>query len=132
MTGFLDRMFGRNRDNSSASKAKERLQLVLFHDRINLPPEHLQAMKREIIAVISKYVHVAEGDVDIALEQRDRGDSLLRAEIPFSKVGDLEDDGMTQPNPVANMSDDTEGEDRTNPNLRIDDDDDDEKSSDGT
>jgi len=86
MSGFFDRMLGRGRDNErSASKAKERLKFVLFHDRISLPPEQLKAMKEEIVAVISKYVDVASDDVDIALEQNDRNRNIMRAEIPFSK-----------------------------------------------
>jgi cell division topological specificity factor len=84
MSGFFDRMFGRNKE-SSANTAKQRLQFVLVHDRINLPPERLKAMKEEILAVISKYVAVSGDDVDIALQQRDRNSNLLIAEIPFSK-----------------------------------------------
>jgi septum formation topological specificity factor MinE len=38
MSNFFDRMFGRKSEGSS-SKAKDRLQFVLVHDRINLPPE---------------------------------------------------------------------------------------------
>lgn len=83
MAGFFDRVFGRANTRGSGSKAKERLQLILVHDRINLPPERLEAMKAEILAVISKYVEVKSENVDIALEQRQR-DSLIRAEIPFA------------------------------------------------
>lgn len=84
MSSFFDRMLGRTAPKGSGSTAKERLQFVLVHDRINLPPEQLNAMKQEILAVISKYVRVDSNNVDIALQQRDR-ESLLVAEIPFSK-----------------------------------------------
>jgi len=83
MSNFIDRMLGRSAKGSSAT-AKERLQIVLVHDRINLPPERLKAMKEEILAVISKYVPVDVESVDISLEQRDRSSSRIRAEIPFS------------------------------------------------
>jgi cell division topological specificity factor len=84
MSNFFDRMFGRKSEGSS-SKAKDRLQFVLVHDRINLPPERLQEMKEEILAVISKYVTVDRNSVDIALEQRDRNNSKLVAEIPVAQ-----------------------------------------------
>lgn len=84
MSGFFDRMLGRTPKGSSAT-AKDRLQFVLVHDRINLPPERLREMKEEILAVISKYVSVDRDRVDIALEQRDRNSSRIVAEIPFSK-----------------------------------------------
>ncbi len=84
MPEFLDRLFGRT-SKKSGSLAKERLQFVLVHDRINLPPERMDAMKKEILAVISKYVSVDDENVDIALQQRERS-SLLVAEIPFLKT----------------------------------------------
>ncbi len=84
MPEFLDRLFGRTAHKKSGSLAKERLQFVLVHDRINLPPERMDAMKKEILAVISKYVSVDDENVDIALQQRERA-SLLVAEIPFVK-----------------------------------------------
>lgn len=91
MSGFFDRFLNRGKEQSSAKSAKERLQFVLIHDRINLPPERLQQMKEEILAVISKYVDVAAEDVDIALEQRERNRNMLIAEIPFSKSRKVED-----------------------------------------
>ena len=102
MSGFFDRIMGRGQKESSASLAKGRLQFILVHDRINLPPEQLRAMKEEILAVISKYVSVESDKVDIALQQRDRDNSMLVAEIPFSKtrgsakLGDDEGDEKTK------------------------------------
>lgn len=90
MSGFFDRMLGRSSSRSS-SLAKERLQFILVHDRINIPPERMEAMKAEILAVISKYVAIDQDNVDIALQQRNR-DSLLVAEIPFSQSKDSADE----------------------------------------
>lgn len=86
MSRFLERMFGREPKETSATMAKSRLQFVLVHDRINLEPEQMEAMKAEILAVISKYVSVDSDRVDIALQQRDRNNNMLVAEIPFSKT----------------------------------------------
>jgi len=98
MPEFLDRILGRTPPKKSSSTAKERLQFVLVHDRINLPPERMEAMKQEILAVISKYVSVDSENVDIALQNRDRA-SLLVAEIPFLKTheGIEQDDPDAQP-----------------------------------
>lgn len=84
MASFFDRMLGRNKQGSGAT-AKDRLRFVLQYDRINIPPEKMEEMKREIMEVISKYVSVDREKVDIALEQRDRDHSKIVAEIPFSK-----------------------------------------------
>ncbi len=94
MAGFLDRMLGKTNKPKTSATAKERLQFILVHDRINLPPEHMEQMKQEILAVISKYVDVDDSGVDIALQKRDR-DSLLVAEVPFSRRAEsveLDDD----------------------------------------
>lgn len=85
MPEFLDRILGRAPTKKSGSMAKERLQFILVHDRINLPPERMEAMKREILEVIAKYVSVDNENVDIALQKRERS-SLLVAEIPFLKT----------------------------------------------
>ncbi len=83
MSGFWDRLLGR-RQQGSGKDAKERLQLVLVTDRSDLSPEKMQAMKDEIMAVISKYVNIARDKVEINIEQRQR-DSWLVADIPILK-----------------------------------------------
>ncbi len=46
-----------NKEKSS-SVAKDRLKLVLIHDRAMLSPKMLENLKDELIAVISKYVDI--------------------------------------------------------------------------
>ncbi len=100
MPGFLDRVLGRGSAKGSGTTARERLQFILVHDRINLPPERLQAMKQEILEVISKYVSVDRENVDIALQQRHR-DSLIVAEIPFSKPAEGVDPDEDEDEPAT-------------------------------
>jgi cell division topological specificity factor len=85
MASFFDRMLGRNSKAGTGSVAKSRLQLVLVHDRINLPPERLRELKEELLAVIAKYITVDPDSVAIAVEQPDRNNSKLVAQIPFGK-----------------------------------------------
>jgi cell division topological specificity factor len=93
MAGFFDRMLGRGNHKGSGATAKERLQVVLVHDRINLPPEKLQEMKREILAVISKYVAVDTAHTDIVLQQSgDRRTNMLVAEIAFTRSQEIDSD----------------------------------------
>jgi cell division topological specificity factor len=81
MGSFLDRLFGRD-SGQSAGIAKERLQLVLVHDRSNLSEEKLSQMKDEIIELISRYVEIDRHGVDVRLESEQRA-SLLVANIPL-------------------------------------------------
>jgi cell division topological specificity factor len=110
MTSFLDRLFGRGLNRGSGNTAKERLQFILVHDRINLPPERLAAMKAEILEVISKYVAVDSEHVDIFLEQRAR-DSLIKAEIPFSGGMGIEQDEARNRMNAADMTTDRSTDD---------------------
>ena len=86
MSSVFDRLLGR-RNRGSGSTAKERLQLVLVTDRSNLPPEKMQQMKDEIIAVISKYISISPDKVKIDIEQRQR-DNWLVADIPLRATPD--------------------------------------------
>jgi cell division topological specificity factor len=101
MAGFFDRMLGRSKDPGSANKAKDRLQFVLVHDRVNIPPERLQMMKDEIVAVISKYVSVTSDEVEIALAQHDRKQNRLIAEVPFASLIDTLDPDEDAPYPIT-------------------------------
>jgi cell division topological specificity factor len=87
MAGFFDRMLGRgSNDKGSSSRAKDRLQFVLLHERINIPPEKMREMKAEILEVIAKYVpEIDRESVEVQVEQSDRYQNKLVAEIPFTK-----------------------------------------------
>jgi cell division topological specificity factor len=78
--GFLDSLFKR-RGPTSSEIAKERLQLVLVHDRIKISPAMLDQMKDELITVISRYVEIESSGVEVTFTQG-RRESRLVADIP--------------------------------------------------
>lgn len=78
---ILDRLRGKR--TGSASDAKERLQLVLIHDRVGLSPGKLEALKDELILVISKHVEIDQKAVEISLT-RGRDQQRLVADIPLA------------------------------------------------
>ena len=78
--GLLDRILGR-RQPTSSDIAKERLQLVLVHDRSNISPAVLEKMKDELIAVISRYVEIEATGVEVAFTHS-RTENRLVANIP--------------------------------------------------
>ncbi len=78
--GFLDRYF-RRREPTSRDIAKERLQLVLVHDRVNISPGMLARMKDDLITVISRYVEIEPDGVEVTFTQG-RRQSRLVADIP--------------------------------------------------
>jgi cell division topological specificity factor len=59
-------------EKTSASVAKERLQIIVAHERTTrTQPDYLPAMQQEIMAVIRKYVQIADDDVQVQLENSD-------------------------------------------------------------
>jgi cell division topological specificity factor len=65
---IFSRLFGKKEHSSTV--AKNRLQLVLVHDRVNLSPGKIEALKDELIEVISKYVEIDQEGIDIFLSQQ--------------------------------------------------------------
>ena len=80
MSSFLERLSGKNR--KSASLAKERLQLVLIHDRTDLPPGVMEDLRDELIQVISRHIDVDRDAVTIEITREGRNQSLV-ADIPL-------------------------------------------------
>lgn len=84
MSSFFEKLF--RREPNSASQAKERLKLVLIHDRTDMAPGKLEEMKDELIAVISRYVDIDPDAVRIDVAQEGREQRLI-ADIPLRVVG---------------------------------------------
>jgi cell division topological specificity factor len=82
MAGWMNRLLGRKR---SAESAKERLQLVLIHDRTDLTPAELDALKDDLLAAISRHVEIDPQAVRIGLERDGRSQRLV-ADIPLRKL----------------------------------------------
>lgn len=80
MSSFLNRLFGH--DKKSAVQAKERLKLVLIHDRTDLNPGQMAAMKDDLIEVISRYISIDPDAVRIEMSQEGREQRLI-ADIPL-------------------------------------------------
>ena len=69
---------------SSANTARERLQLVLAHDRVDmssLTTDLLDKMRKEILDVVAKYVEIDFDEVAVSLETEDRMTALV-ANLP--------------------------------------------------
>ncbi|WP_010251453.1 cell division topological specificity factor MinE [Acetivibrio cellulolyticus] len=85
----LSKIFGKSKN--SKDFAKERLKLVLIHDRANVSPQFLEMVKGEIIKVISNYMDIDEDTLDIQMtrtksEEGDRIVPALVANIPIRNV----------------------------------------------
>lgn len=70
----------------SASVAKERLQIILAHERISntdAAPDYLPALQKELLAVVSKYVSIQPQDISVQFERQDNLEVLeVKVELP--------------------------------------------------
>jgi len=72
---------------STAKQAKERLQIIIAHERGERErPEYLSELQKDILAVISKYVNINKDDVKIDLEKQN-GCSILELNVVLPAQG---------------------------------------------
>ena len=69
----------------SKEVAKERLRVVLVHDRINLPPKYMESIKEDMLKAVSTYMEVNEAQTQINLTKNQSAISLV-AIIPVTRV----------------------------------------------
>jgi cell division topological specificity factor len=85
---WLDFFRGRRKDDSAIA-AKERLQIVLAHERIGRTREDfLPKLQQEIVALVARYVAIDPNRVNVSV---DRGDDLstlaIEIDLPGPKAG---------------------------------------------
>ena len=84
MKSFLSFLLGEKKQ--TANVAKERLQLILAHERSGrnaAEPDYLQDLQRDLIAVISKYIKIDIKDIKVNLDRHDNLEVLeVKIELP--------------------------------------------------
>ena len=84
MASFLSFLIGEKK--KTASVAKERLQIILAHERSGRnadEPDYLPALQRELVEVISKYIKINAEDIKVQLDRQDNLEVLeVKIELP--------------------------------------------------
>jgi cell division topological specificity factor len=83
MLDLFARVFGR--DDASKEVAKERLRLVLVHDRASLSPQTMENLKNDLLTVISKYLDIDDQGFRVDLSRHEDAMALV-ANIPIRRV----------------------------------------------
>jgi len=84
MASFFSFLLGEKK--KTATVAKERLQIILAHERSGRnghEPDYLPALQRDLIAVIAKYIKIDPDDIKLNLERQENLDVLeVKIELP--------------------------------------------------
>jgi len=83
MASFLQKIFGDKKNSKDA--AKERLKLVLIHDRASLSPGMVEDLRRDLIGVISKYMEFDENALEVNMNTEENI-AMLEVNIPISHI----------------------------------------------
>jgi len=87
MASFLSFLLGEKK--KTASVAKERLQIILAHERSGRNaglPDYLPALQRDLMVVISKYIKIGQQDIKVHVERQDNLEVLeVKIELPDQK-----------------------------------------------
>ncbi|WP_418790742.1 cell division topological specificity factor MinE [Phosphitispora sp. TUW77] len=84
MLDFILRVFGKD-NNASKNVAKERLRLVLVHDRADMSSQLIEDLKEDLIKVISNYMEIDESALEVNLDSSNNTVALV-ANIPVLKM----------------------------------------------
>lgn len=83
---FLQKLFGLQ-PKESKDNAKKRLQLVLIHDRTDITPELMNALRRDMVEVITRYMDVDESNIELLMDRDEEGGQVaLEVSIPVLRL----------------------------------------------
>jgi cell division topological specificity factor len=89
MASFLSFLLGEKK--KTAAVAKERLQIILAHERSgrnSTQPDYLPALQRDLVAVIGKYIKIDPNDIKVQLDRHDNLEVLeVKIELPEATAG---------------------------------------------
>jgi len=80
---FIQKIF--KKEEQTGKIARDRLRLVLIHDRASFSPQLMEALREDLIRTITRYMEIDSDNMEMGLERKD-GAMALAASIPVIKI----------------------------------------------
>ena len=84
MFDLIQKLFSKEQSGSK-NIAKERLRLVLVHDRATVSPQFMEVLKDDMFKVISNYMEINEHEMEVTLTTNNDSVALV-ANIPINRM----------------------------------------------
>lgn len=84
MRSLLKRLMGQQ-EVKSKDDAKQRLQVLLIHDQVDLSPAQMEMLRKEILEVVGRYVEIDADQMEFRLDREDGGVALV-SNLPVRRV----------------------------------------------
>ena len=86
MWEFLSKIFKKMDQKNSKDEAKNRLRLVLVHDRAAMPTGLMDQLRADLIEVISKYVEIDADNINLDFDTAEDNSVAVVANIPIKEI----------------------------------------------
>ena len=81
---FFRKIFGGGNEGSG-QKARDRLRIVLIHDRTDISPQLMEELRREMIGVLTKYMDIDTSKIELDLDRDEQAVALV-ANVPVIRI----------------------------------------------
>jgi cell division topological specificity factor len=74
-------------EKGSRQSAKNRMKLMVIHDRQQMPPAQVEKMKKELLEVMAKYFEIDPDQAECIIQSNDDRSAVISTNVPLLPKG---------------------------------------------
>jgi cell division topological specificity factor len=95
MANILSWLFGEGRE-ASGKTAKDRMKLMVIHDRYELPPALVEDLRKDLLAVAARYFEIDSESAECVIKSQGNRRAFISAVVPLLKRGHIQNANTQQ------------------------------------